>query len=190
MNLFKRYIVWLGRMSHSRGFGVQSPSAYRFVRYVLCEHYPYYAYAELRRKYPSLPWLTRKRMELYFRLANWRQAAAWVDNGTDGALLGEYVGRGCLATRLCTETGACHGAVEIARVCPVDGCEAFLDSLLADADAGTVVVVEDIAVNPVARRMWKRLVESGAVSVSYDLYYLGVAFFDPGRFKTNYIVNF
>ena len=50
MNPIKRYIIWLRRMSYSRGFGVQSPSAYRFIRYVISEHYPYYAYADLRKK--------------------------------------------------------------------------------------------------------------------------------------------
>ena len=190
MNPFKRYIVWLRRMSHSRGFGVQSPSAYRFIRYVLCEHYPYYAYGELRRRYPSLPWLVRKRMELYFRLANYRQADVWTDNGTaDIALLGDYVGRGCRRTRIASgATGG--GAVQIARVCPTDGCGEFLDSLLARADSSTVIVVEDIAEHPLARSLWRRLVGSEAVSVSYDLYWVGIAFFDTDRFKTNYIVNF
>ena len=189
MNPFKRYIVWLSRMSHSRGFGVQSPSAYRFIRYVLCEHYPYYAYAELRRSYPRAGWLTRKRMELYFRLANFRQAERFVSNGSDGEMLAAYVGGGCRRTRVVgdVEGGA---AVEMARVCPADGCEEFLGRILAHADNATVVIVEDIAASAVSRRMWQTLLDSSAVSVSYDLYWAGVAFFDTDRFKTNYIVNF
>ena len=39
---------WLRRCGCNRGFGVQSPSAYAFIRYVINEHYPYYAYQELR----------------------------------------------------------------------------------------------------------------------------------------------
>lgn len=188
MNLFKRYVVWLSRMSHSRGFGVQSPSAYRFIRYVLCEHYPYYAYGELRRTHHSLPWLTRKRMELYFRLANFRQADTWIDNGDDSTLLNEYVARGCSKTRVAN--GFANSTVQIARVCMVDGCEEYLEKLLANTDQDSIIAIEDIASNPVARRMWQQLVSNKAVSVSYDLYYLGVAFFDTERFKTNYIVNF
>lgn len=197
MNPLKRYVVWLSRMSHSRGFGVQSPSAYRFIRYVLCEHYPYYAYGELRRTHPSLPWLTRKRMELYFRLANFRQADTWIDNGDDTTLLNEYVAKGCRKTRVangCSKAdianGCANSTVQIARVCMTDGCEEYLGQLLANTDQNSVIVIEDIASNPVARRMWQQLVRNKAVSVSYDLYYLGVAFFDTERFKTNYIVNF
>ena len=43
----KRWSIWLRRAKYSRGFGVQSPSAYQFIRYVLTEHYPYYAYQPL-----------------------------------------------------------------------------------------------------------------------------------------------
>ena len=189
MNPFKRYIVWLRRMSHSRGFGVQSPSAYRFIRYVLCEHYPYYAYAELRREHPRVGWLTRKRMELYLRIANYRQASRFVSNGTDVELLASYVGSGCRGTRVVADIAA-GAVVEVARVCPTEGCEAYLEQVLSCADGGTMVIVEDIAENPVARRMWQRLLDSKAVSVSYDLYWAGVAFFDTDRFKANYIVNF
>lgn len=190
MNKLKRYIVWLRRMSHSRGFGVQSPSAYRFIRYVLCEHYPYYAYAELRLQYPSLPWLVRKRMELYFRIANYRQAEYFVSNGDDAQLLSAYVGSGCCRTCVVDDLRNDCDRVEVARVCPVEGCEAYLDRLLQHTDNQTMIVIEDIADNAIARRMWQRLLNSKKVSVSYDLYWAGVAFFDTDRFKTNYIVNF
>lgn len=189
MNPLKRYIVWLRRMSHSRGFGVQSPSAYSFIRYVLCEHYPYYAYAELRRRFPDAGWLSRKRMELYFRIANFRQASRFVSNGPDDGMLSAYVGSGCRRTQVAADI-ADGDTVEVARVCPAEGCEDFLDRMLAHADSRTVIVVEDIADSPAARRMWQRLLGSKAVSVSYDLYWAGVAFFDTDRFKANYIVNF
>ena len=43
----KRSIVWLRRIRYSRGFGVHSPWAYKFIRYVINEHYPYYKYKDL-----------------------------------------------------------------------------------------------------------------------------------------------
>ena len=45
---------WFRRCGYSRGFGVQSPSAYSFIRYVINEHYPYYAYQELQEQLPQL----------------------------------------------------------------------------------------------------------------------------------------
>lgn len=196
MNLLKRYAVWLRRMPHSRGFGVQSPSAYRFIRYVISEHYPYYAYAALRRRYRRLGWLTLKRMELYFRVANYRQARLFADNGADTAVLADYVRHGCRRTVVAAadalmaaaDSGACR--VEAARVCPVEGCGEWLDWLLAHTDSQSVIIVEDIACNATARSLWQRLAASTAVSVSYDLYWAGIAFFDTKRNKANYIVNF
>lgn len=48
MNLLKRYRTALARHHRSRGFGIHSPSAYRFVTQVLGERLPYYAYDDLR----------------------------------------------------------------------------------------------------------------------------------------------
>lgn len=192
MNSIKRYLIWLRRMSHSRGFGVQSPSAYRFIRYVISEHYPYYAYGDLRREYPALDWLTRKRMELYFRLANFCRTEQMVDYAADSSLLSDYVQHGCRRTRVLNVYNGVLDALHmrLVRICPLDGCEDFLEIALADSALTSVFVVEDICTNPVASRMWQRLVESEKVSVSYDLYYCGIAFFDTDRHKTNYIVNF
>jgi len=49
VDLLKRYRTALARHHRSRGFGIHSPSAYRFVTQVLGERLPYYAYDDLRR---------------------------------------------------------------------------------------------------------------------------------------------
>lgn len=192
MKSIKRYLIWLRRMSHSRGFGVQSPSAYRFIRYVVSEHYPYYAYDDLRTKYPTLDWLTRKRMELYFRLANFRRAEMLVDYSTDSNLLADYVARGCNRTTAINalQNIADNVPMGFVRISATDGCEVFLKKALAKSEPSSVFIVEDICTNDAAHRMWQTLLGSEKVSVSYDLYYCGIAFFDTDRYKTNYIVNF
>lgn len=38
---------WISRLWRSRGHGVHSPFAYRFIREVLCERQPYYAYEHI-----------------------------------------------------------------------------------------------------------------------------------------------
>ena len=191
MNKVQYYIQWLRRIGYCRGFGVQSPSAYRFIRYVVNEHYPYYAYGDLRKALPGIDRLTRKRMELYFRIANYRQAAVWTDFGGDADLLARYVQRGCNAMRVRSIDKADDlGAVEVMRICPAPGCDDVLRKALRHADDGLMLVIEDIGRDGAAKRMWQTLLASESVSVSYDLYYLGIAFFDRKRFKRNYIVNF
>lgn len=190
----QRYLHWLRRIKYCRGFGVQSPSAYRFIRYVINEHYPYYAYDELRKELPRLDSLTRKRMELYFRVANFRQASLWLDFCERNDVIATYVGRGCHATQVRRITDlrqiTADDRIEVLRICPSAGCEALLEAALQKADDRTLFVIEDIGYNDTAKRMWQKLLESDITSVSYDLYYLGIAFFDRKRYKANYVVNF
>lgn len=190
----QRYLHWLRRIKYCRGFGVQSPSAYRFIRYVINEHYPYYAYDELRKELPRLDSLTRKRMELYFRVANFRQASLWLDFCDRNDVIATYVGRGCHATQVRRITDlrqiTADDRIEVLRICPSAGCEALLEAALQKTDDHTLFIIEDIGYNDTAKRMWQKLIESDLTSVSYDLYYLGIAFFDRKRYKNNYIVNF
>ena len=190
----QRYLHWLRRIKYCRGFGVQSPSAYRFIRYVINEHYPYYAYDELRKELPRLDSLTRKRMELYFRVANYRQASLWLDFCERNDVIATYVGRGCHATQVRRITDlqqiTADDRIEVLRICPSAGCEALLDAALQKTDDHTLFIIEDIGYNDTAKRMWHTLLESDITSVSYDLYYLGIAFFDRKRYKANYVVNF
>lgn len=190
----QRYLHWLRRIKYCRGFGVQSPSAYRFIRYVINEHYPYYAYDELRKELPRLDSLTRKRMELYFRIANYRQASLWLDYSRRDDTTATYVGRGCNATRVRniadSQQPVSGDKIEVLRICPIAGCESVLAAALKQVDDRTLFVIEDIGYNDTARRLWQTLLESDITSVSYDLYYLGIAFFDRKRYKANYVVNF
>lgn len=190
----QRYLHWLRRIKYCRGFGVQSPSAYRFIRYVINEHYPYYAYDELRKELPRLDSLTRKRMELYFRIANFRQASLWLDYSRRDDTIATYVWRGCNATRVRniadSQQPVSGDKIEVLRICPIAGCESLLAAALKQADDRTLFVIEDIGYNDTAKRMWQKLLESDITSVSYDLYYLGIAFFDRKRYKANYVVNF
>ena len=93
-------LVWLRRSRHSRGFGVQSPWAYRFIRYVVNEHYPYYAYDDLSRLYEGYPKQIQKLCRLYFRIANFWQAEQALDYSAASEtdiirLYGTFMKRGC-----------------------------------------------------------------------------------------------
>ena len=174
MNILQRVLVWISRMGHCRGFGIQSPTDYQFVRHVVNEHWPYYAYAWLGK---DDYWLTRKLGLLYFRLANWRQPAVIVD----GVGAGSYLQAGCRRAQLARQlTG---GTVELALL-PVEArCQALLDH----CDRSSVIVVEGIYRNWAA---WHELEADERVGTTFDLYYCGIIFCDIERFKHHYIINF
>ena len=176
MNQLTRLFVWLSRLHHCRGFGIQSPTDYWLVRYVLNEHWPYYQYAALGN---GDNWLRRKLGRLYFRLANWRQPQTIVGSG-----YGDYWKAGC---RKATVTQDMPALVEL-MFTDISKADQLPDMLRGRTDEHSVVVVEGLWRDQSA---WQRLVNSSErVSVTFDLYYCGILLFDPKRTKTHYIINF
>ena len=195
-----RWVVWLTRMHRCLGFGIQSPKDYAFVRYVINEKWPYYAYERLGK---NDDWRTRKLGRLYMRLANWRQPTAMERDRYEeywkagcGSLTpdpgltpnpsprgeGNYKGEG---SRMKAE-GRGRRTVELARVDIGDDWET-VEQLLRRCDERSVVVVEDIW------RDWQRwhdIEQDERVGTTYDLYYCGIVLFDKQRYGHHYKVNF
>ena len=92
--ILKEALVWLSRIGRCRGFGVQSPTDYSFIRYVVNEHYPYYAYADLAARHPADGRLQRKLGRLCMRIANFLQPSVIV-NGCVSDSLPDYLRAGC-----------------------------------------------------------------------------------------------
>lgn len=197
----RRMMVWASRCRHCRGFGVQSPWAYGFIRYVVNEHYPYYAYKRMREEFSCLQPMERKLCELYFRMANFLQPQCVVDMGTPTAAFRGYVNAGCKGARI-VGIGVAGGSsaqvekvsglplVDFARVLPVDGGPECYDSLAAKVGGHSMVVVEGIHSSPLGRKLWAEILNDGRTSVTFDLYYCGIVTYDKKRYRQNYIVNF
>ncbi len=176
MNKVKRLSVWLSRVRKCRGFGVQSPSAYEFIRYVVNEHYPYYAYVELDKL--TTDWLTRKLGRLYFRLANWRQPTEMQSDDYDA-----WWSAGCRKTRFLEHSDA----VELLRIVVGKHHREALDYIYNKVNDQTLLVVEGIWRD---NDFWKEIVADERTGVTFDLYYCGIVFFDKKRTKQHYVVNF
>ena len=172
MNQFKRCQVWLSRIHRCRGFGIQSPTDYSFVRYVVNEHCPYYAYDMFK----DDDWLTKKLGFLYFRLSNYVQPSVMPSDRYQ-----HYWYAGCHNTVFSPNIGT----VELARI-DIDDTDA-LERLIDKCDNRSILVVEGIWRN---WALWHQLEADERTSITYDLYYCGILFFDKSRFKHNYIINF
>lgn len=172
MNRLRQAFVWLRRIGHCRGFGIQSPTDYRFVRYVINEHWPYYAYEELG---PDDRWLRRKLGLLYFRLVNELQPCTVIDKTG----FHDYLQAGCRKAQIVDNADA----VDMAIV-PVKTDYRLLFTKCSDK---SVVVIQDIWRAP---EYWHSIERDPRATVTFDLYYCGIVMFDPKRTKQNYIVNF
>ena len=197
----KRMMVWALRCRHSRGFGVQSPWAYSFIRYVVNEHYPYYAYGRLRDEFSCLQPLDRKLCELYFRMANYLQPQCVVDIGEPSVAFRGYVKAGCngaevVGIGLAEDSSALVEIVsglpciDFARVLPVDCCAECYRTLVAKVGGHSMVVVEGIHATPYGRRLWAEILRDKRTGVTFDLYYCGIVTYNMKRYRQNYIVNF
>ena len=184
----KYAIVWLSRISKCRGFGVQSPTAYSFIRYVINEHYPYYAYGDLNIEYPNLSWKELKLYRLYFRIANYSQASTWLLNGSFDDVLLRYVTAGCYSVCFTHD----NSEVAVAGVILIKDVPAnnVLDYYLCNASSNSIIIIENIHVSKEATKVWKSIVQDARVGRTFDLYYCGIIFMDKEKCKQHYIVNF
>jgi hypothetical protein len=178
-------------MGYSRGFGVQSPSAYSFIRYVLNEHYPYYAYAPLCEKHKAESHATKKKGRLYFRLANFAQATCWYDYLPETKAYADYVCAGCQSTVFKSiDATAIPQHFRIARLSMKGDYKAVYEALSAVATADSILILEGIYDNRDTKAFWKQVVERVEAVTTYDLYSCGIVLFDTSKFKHHYIVNF
>lgn len=171
-NQLKAVVVWLRRIGHCRGFGIQSPSDYWLVRYVINEHWPYYQYERLGK---DDDWLTRKQGRLCFRIANWRQPAVIESNAYR-----DYLQAGCRK--------AVWGESTELMVLPLDGdWRNRLSYIYNKVSADSVLVVTGLSK---ARDAWHEIVTDERAVLTFDLFYCGIVLFDKKRDKKNYVINF
>lgn len=182
---------WIHRMGYSRGFGVQSPSAYSFIRYVLTEHYPYYAYDELKMRFKSFDHATKKKGRLYFRLANYAQASHWFDYHSAEQPYAAYVHEGCRKTVFQAIDGkTIPHTFRIARLSMSEDYQAVYEALCKVATDDSILILEGINDNKDTKAFWKRVQETQKATRTYDLFLCGIIVFDTSKHKHHYIVNF
>lgn len=184
----------MSRAKYCRGFGIQSPWAYRFVRYVVNEHYPYYVYDDLRPLFPHLSKRERRVCELYLRIANHQQAGEAVLVGDVSEAKRAYLHAGCLRMAFSSMgKGACsltENSFSLAVVAHGQDMEQQVLSLINRATDASLLIVEGIHRNGETRRSWARILQDKRVRVSFDLYYCGLLFFDKKKYKQHYKINF
>jgi hypothetical protein len=172
MNRLKAFIVWLGRIGHCRGFGIQSPADYWLVRYVINEHWPYYSYSELGQ---DDNWLTQKLGRLYFRLANWCQPAMIMSDAYQA-----YMQAGCRKAKFGEST-------EMIRLTLEGDYRNRLMDIYNKVNDATLLIVEHLWKD---KQFWQEIIVDERTRVTFDLYYCGIVLFDKKRTKINYIINF
>lgn len=178
MGKISHFFAWLRRLGHARGFGIQSPTDYWFVRYVISEQWPYHAYDAL----PKADRLTTRLGRLYLRLANHRQPSTIIDL----VGMGPYLHAGCRRAHIITAkdhlAGMGDGTVEMAVV-PID---VDYKMLFDRCDDHSLVVFHDIQH---AYNLWRAIENAPVARITFDLYHCGIVVFDTRRSPHHYKLN-
>lgn len=178
MMLFQSPIVWLMRFRKRKGYGVHSPFAFDLVTNVLYNRENYYAYAQMDN---GLHWWQKGRVRslrhLAFRLSNYHRPHTMYCEGLDKALREacQYGSRGV--------TMLPRGTSGVADMVFVEGRD---EEALAHVGEGTMLVLKD---KDKCRKFWKRIKEDDRVTVTFDLYDVGIAFARKDLNRQHYIVN-
>ena len=189
--------IWMRRLTHCRGFGVQSPLAYRFIRYVINEHYPYYAYDALKERMNKLSKHEQKLGRLFFRLANfWQPVCCYCD---DSSLM-EYAQAGARNMKQfsvsdfmsqylrCSDASCIPDDSRLLVWIDSDVYGNEMEEILKNCHSQTLLVVNNIRRKN--HRLWKEIQENELVGITFHLYYCGIVFFDKSVYKQHYEVNF
>ena len=185
----KRPFIWLYRFRHRCGYGVHSPFAFNLITHVIYESTAYYKYEELAKAQKQLElekdkrwkYESKKVKRLLFRLVNYTQPETIVDAGT------------LAASALYLKAGKEGVPVDFLYLHDYrhpDFVEEVFRICSTRTRGKSVFVIEGIRYTPQMFALWKRMKQDGRVGITFDLYDLGIIFFDKTKIKQDYIVNF
>lgn len=166
----KKILLFLKRIGHCRGFGIQSPTDFAFVNDVIYERLPYYAYEELDSMFPSFASFDRKLARTYFRICNFVQPQYYVFGENVPEVFAKYTRRGCLNS--------------------ITGRTLYFVSLPESYKDGDCIIIPNIYDE--GKEEWEVLcnMRSKEHFIMYDFYYFGIVFVDKHRYPELYTVNF
>ncbi|WP_297329795.1 hypothetical protein [uncultured Bacteroides sp.] len=202
----KRPFIWMLRFRHRCGYGVHSPFAFNLITQVIYESTPYYKYKDLEKEEKKLAlekdknwkYESKKRKHLLFRLVNYTQPNTIVDigrlaasslylkAGREGA---DYVAASSLS-ELFLEADVPVDFLYLHHYRQPKLMEEAFHLCLARITDQSIFVIEGIRYTPEMFALWKRMRQDEKAGVSFDLYDLGILFFDKTKIKQDYVVNF
>ena len=191
LGFFFRFFTFLKRIRHCAGFGVQSPTDYAFVREVIYERWPYALYAELEAQFYGTDKFLLKLSQLLLRVSNYAQASQIGVIGTLPPVMEAHLKAGCRKSEIRPlpppspvgrEPESLKSSIS---ELPFDGClEGDSGSLPREGrDRYPLLIATEL------NDQWQEYISQEHI-ISYDLYYLGIAFYDEKRYREGHVINF
>ena len=206
MEWIRRIWNWCLRFRYRCGYGVHSPSDFYLITFVIYEKLPYYAFRTLRKKSftENLPHYRRKVNELLFRLVNHLASKTLLEVGTGDSSSICYLraarpsmnsvtieGNDCEETLKQMESQLMEwGSVDFLHIAHTSHYKEVFDKAMPYMKEASCIVVGNPYETLEKQEWWKSVIQDERVRITFDLYDVGLMFFNPKRYKQNYIVNF
>jgi hypothetical protein len=203
----KRFLVRLSRFHCRCGYGVHSPFAFDYITQVIYEKESYYSYKELKVEKKKQMRVnhakdrvneSRKVNRLLFRLVNRAQPCTIVDAGNlscsalylqAGKPSADYIPASDL-TVLFLERGVPVDFLYLHDYKNPVLTEQVFRVCLARSHKQSVFVIRGIGYSKEMKTLWRRLIANEEVVITFDLYDLGILFFDKTKVKQHYKICF
>lgn len=202
----RRFWIWCKRFRHRCGYGVHSPSDFFLITSVIYEKRHYYAYRALKKRGFStfLPHYRRKVNRLLFRLVNYFRPKTLIEVGIgNGSSIG-YMRAACRTMDSFTMKGrdkdkTLQQLKEKLAAMPTLDClhiahTPYYKEVFAQAipyvGSHSWFIIGGIHDSKEKKEWWKQVVAGEDTGITFDLYDIGLVFFDKTRYKQHYIVNF
>lgn len=202
----KHPFIWLSRFRHRCGYGVHSPFAFNLITQVIYESTPYYKYKDLAAEQKKLApqkdkfwkYESKKVKQLLFRLVNYTQPDTIVDAGMlaasslylkAGRESADYTSASDLS-ELFLEAGVPVDFLYLHKFRQPEFVQEVFRICAARTTGKSIFVIEGIRYTSQMKTLWKSMQSDERVGITFDLYDLGILFFDKTKIKQDYIVNF
>lgn len=207
MNLLlslKRPFIWLSRFRYRCGYGVHSPFAFSLITDVIYEKRPYYAYQSLlqeQKKNVAGAWMEERLKKInrfLFRLVNRMQPATIIEVGrpSDTSLYlqsakpsADYLFAADLS-ELFLDADVPVDFLYLNDSQHPELIEETFRICVRRTTPDSVFVIHGICYSQAMKALWERLQTDERVGITFDLYDLGLLFFDKTKIKQDYKVNF
>ena len=206
MTFVRRYWNWCRRFRHRCGYGVHSPSDFFLITSVIYEKLPYYAYNTLEKKHFSnyLPHYRKKVNRLLFRLVNHLRPQSLIEVGVGNGASISYMRAACASMKSYTIKGKdagktlrkldedvrALGGLDLLHIGHTPYYKEVFEQVLPFVNDRSCIIVGNLYQSKEKKAWWKGLADDERVQLTFDLYDIGLVFFNKKRIKQNYIVNF
>ncbi len=182
-----RFLTWLLRFRHRRGYGIHSPFAFTFVTDVVYNQGTYYAYASLRHFYQvhRAEWgsLRLKDCKLLFRLTNFQhpQRVRLVGYPPSHPVC-RFIQAGSKHSQL-SPTASRPQLVVANEEWPTQA-----HHLIAELPEGAMLMLTHVGGKNKAA--WRQLLAHPNAQIAFDLYDFGIVINHPQLQRAHYVVNY